>query len=151
LHDLLQPGGVRPHHTALIRNAGIERTVIECLRTPLDRATLAALITHMGISPRQLLREKGTSYAEPCLGASRWTDTQLVDKIFAHPILVNSPIDVTPWGVKLCRPSEAVLDILPPPQNGPFRKENGELGINAAGALAYALAQVSFAMLGRAE
>lgn len=118
---------------ALIRNAGIEPTVIEYLKTPPDRATLESLLARMRIRPRQLLREKGTPYAELGLAAGHWTDAALIDQMLAHPILINRPIVVTPWGVKLCRPSEAVLDILPLPQPGPFLKEDGELVIDAEG------------------
>jgi arsenate reductase (glutaredoxin) len=107
---------------ALIRNAGIEPTVIEYLKTPPDRSTLKSLIERMGIRPRQLLREKGTPYAELGLDSDRWTDDQLIDQMLAHPILINRPIVITPWGVKLCRPSEALLDILPIPQKGPLSK-----------------------------
>ncbi len=116
---------------ALIRNAGVEPTVIEYLKTPPDRATLQALIERMGIRPRDLLREKGTPYAG--LAADHWTDAQLIDQMLAHPILINRPIVITPWGVKLCRPSELVLDILPLPQRGPFAKEDGEMLIDAQG------------------
>jgi arsenate reductase len=111
---------------ALIRNAGVEPTVIEYLKTPPDRETLGSLIRRMGITPRALLREKGTPYAELGLGDAHWSDAELVDQMVAHPILINRPVVVTPWGVKLCRPSEAVLDILPLPQKGPFSKEDGE-------------------------
>jgi len=103
---------------ALIRNAGIEPTIIEYLKTPPDRATLESLIERMGIRPRQLLREKGTPYAELGLDSDRWTDEQLIDQMLAHPILINRPIVITPWGAKLCRPAEALLEILPPPQKG---------------------------------
>ncbi len=112
---------------ALIRNAGIEPTVVEYLKTPPDRATLESLIARMGIRPRQLLREKGTPYAELGLGADHWTDAELIAQMLAHPILINRPIVVTARGVRLCRPSETVLEILPLPQRGPFRKEDGEL------------------------
>ena len=88
----------------------------------------------MGIRPRELLREKGTPYAELGLGADHFTDTQLIDQMLAHPILINRPIVVTSWGVKLCRPSEVLLDILPLPQRGPFAKEDGEPLIDAQGA-----------------
>ncbi len=98
---------------ALIRKAGIEPMVIEYLQTPPDRETLLELLRRMQMSPRELLREKGTPYAELGLGASHWTDEQLIEQMLAHPILMNRPIVATPWGVKLCRPSEAVLDILP--------------------------------------
>jgi arsenate reductase len=105
--------GTSRNTLALIRNAGVEPTVIEYLKTPPDRATLESLIERMGIRPRALLRQKGTLYEELGLGAERWTDDELIDQMLAHPILINRPIVVTPWGVKLCRPSEAVLDILP--------------------------------------
>ena len=118
---------------ALIRNAGVEPAIIEYLKNPPDRATLEALIQHMGIPPRELLREKVTPYAELGLGAHHFTAAQLIDQMLAHPILINRPIVVTPWGVKLCRPSEVVLDILPLPQHGPFAKEDGELLIDAEG------------------
>jgi len=111
---------------ALIRNAGIEPTIVEYLQTPPDRATLESLIARMGIRPRQLLREKGTPYAELGLGAEHWSDAQLVEQMLAHPILINRPIVVTARGVRLCRPSETVLDILPLPQRAPLRKEDGE-------------------------
>jgi arsenate reductase len=87
----------------------------------------------MGIRVRELLREKGTPYAELGLAESHWTDDELVDHMLAHPILINRPIVVTPWGVKLCRPSEAVLDILPLPQKAPFAKEDGEFVIDSQG------------------
>jgi len=106
---------------ALIRNAGVEPTVIEYLKNPPDRATLESLIQRMEIRPRDLLREKGTPYAELGLGADHWTDAQLIDQMLAHPVLINRPIVVTPRGVKLCRPSEAVLDILTPPPQGALR------------------------------
>jgi arsenate reductase len=118
---------------ALIRNAGVDPTVIEYLKNPPDRATLESLIQRMGVRPHELLREKGTPYAELGLGADHWTDAQLIDQMLAHPILINRPIVVTPWGVKLCRPSEAVLGILPLPQKGPFSKEDGEPLIDAEG------------------
>jgi arsenate reductase len=110
----------------LIRNAGIEPTVIEYLKAPPDRATLVALIERMGMPVRALLREKGTPFGELGLGEDRWSDEELIDQIIAHPILMNRPVVVTPWGVKLCRPSETVLDILPIEQRGPFAKEDGE-------------------------
>lgn len=101
---------------ALIRNAGVEPTIIEYLRTPPDRATLESLLARMALRPRDLLREKGTPYAELDLGAPHWTDAQLIDQMLRHPLLINRPIVVTAWGVKLCRPSETVLEILPLPQ-----------------------------------
>jgi arsenate reductase (glutaredoxin) len=125
--------GTSRNTLALIRNAGVEPTVIEYLRDPPDRATLERLIGQMGITPRELLREKGTPYADLGLAAPHWTDAQLIDQMLAHPILINRPIVETPWGTRLCRPSEAVLDILPLPQQGPFTKEDGELLIDAEG------------------
>ncbi len=125
--------GTSRNTLALIRNAGVEPTVIEYLKTPPDRATLESLIQRMGIRPRELLRQKGTPYEELGLGADHWTDAELLDQMLAHPILINRPIVVTPSGVKLCRPSEAVLDILPLPQRGPFTKEDGEQVIDAKG------------------
>jgi arsenate reductase len=118
---------------ALIRNAGVDPTVIEYLKAPPDGATLQSLIERMGIRPRDLLREKRTPYAELGLAADHWSDAQLIDQMLAHPILINRPIVITPWGVKLCRPSELVLDILPLSQRGPFAKEDGEVLIDAQG------------------
>lgn len=103
----------------LIRNAGVEPKIIEYLKTPPDRGTLETLIGHMGIAPRELLREKGTPYAELGLNEDRWTDEQLIDQMLAHPILINRPIVVTPRGVRLCRPPERVLDLLSPAQKRP--------------------------------
>ncbi|KQP11719.1 arsenate reductase (glutaredoxin) [Pseudorhodoferax sp. Leaf265] len=118
---------------ALIRNTGEEPQVIEYLKTPPDRATLQRLIAAMGITPRELLREKGTPYAELGLDQPGWTDAQLIDHMLQHPILINRPIVVTPLGTRLCRPSEAVLDLLPRPQQGAFAKEDGEAVIDAKG------------------
>ena len=118
---------------ALIRNSGEEPTVIEYLKTPPDRATLMVLIAAMGGSARAVLREKGTPYAELGLGDPQWGDDQLIDFMLQHPILINRPIVVTPLGTRLCRPSEAVLDILPQPQRGAFRKEDGEAVVDAEG------------------
>lgn len=125
--------GTSRNTLALIRNAGVEPTVNEYLKIPPDRATLEFLIRRMGIHPRDLLRQKGTPYDELGLGAHHWTDTQLIDRMLAHPILINRPIVVTPWGVILCRPSEAVLDILPLPQKGPFAEEDGAPLIDVSG------------------
>jgi arsenate reductase len=125
--------GTSRNTLALIRNAGVEPTVIEYLKTPPDRATLVDLLKRMGMRPRELLREKGTPYAELGLGQTYWTDDELIDQMLAHPILINRPIVVTPWGVKLCRPSEAVLDILPLAQRGSFSKEDGEQVIDKEG------------------
>lgn len=117
----------------LIRNAGLTPTVIEYLKTPPSRAELKALIARMGVPVRAVLREKGTPYAELGLGDPSLSDDALLDAMMAHPILINRPIVVTPRGVKLCRPSEAVLDLLDAPQRGEFRKEDGELVIDAHG------------------
>ena len=125
--------GTSRNTLALIRNAGVEPIIVEYLKTPPDRATLIDLLERMRMQPRKLLREKGTPYTELDLGATHWTDEQLITHMLAHPILINRPIVVTPWGVKLCRPSEAVLDILPLPQKGPFIKEDGEVVIDAQG------------------
>ncbi len=125
--------GTSRNTLALIRNAGVEPTVIEYLRTPPDRATLQDLLRRMEMKPRALLREKGTPFAELGLDAPHWTDDELIDQMLAHPILINRPIVVTPWGVKLCRPSEVVLDILPLPQRAAFSKEDGELVIDVDG------------------
>jgi arsenate reductase len=97
----------------LIRAAGIEPRVIEYLRAPPDRATLLDLLRRMNARPRDILREKGTPYAELDLGAAHWTDDQLIDFMLAHPILINRPIVVTARGVKLCRPPESVRELLP--------------------------------------
>ncbi len=117
----------------LIRNAGIEPHVIEYLKTPPSRALLKQLIARMGVPVRSVLREKGTPYAQLGLADPSLTDDQLLDAMMAHPILINRPIVVTPIGVKLCRPSETALDILPPTQHGEFHKEDGELVVDAAG------------------
>jgi arsenate reductase (glutaredoxin) len=126
--------GTSRNTLALIRNAGVEPTIIEYLKTPPDRTTLESLIERMKIQPRELLREKGTPYAELGLGGTHWTDVELIDQMLQYPILINRPIVVTPWGVRLCRPSEVVLDILPLPQKGPFTKEDGALLIDEHGA-----------------
>ena len=118
---------------AMIRNSGEEPVVIEYLKTPPDRATLAALITAMGVPVRAVLREKGTPYAELGLDDPKWSDEQLIGFMLQHPILINRPIVATPLGTLLCRPSEAVLDILPQPQRGAFSKEDGEAVVNAEG------------------
>jgi len=110
----------------LIRNSGEEPTIIEYLKTPPDRDTLQALIAAMGVPVRAVLREKGTPYAELELGNPKWSDDDLIGFMLQHPILINRPIVVTPLGTRLCRPSEAVLDLLPQPQRGAFNKEDGE-------------------------
>ena len=117
----------------LIRNSGEEPVIIEYLRTPPSRAELLSLIDRMGIPVRDLLRRKGTPYDELKLDDPALTDNQLIDAMMAHPILINRPIVVTPLGVKLCRPSESVLDILPNPQRGAFAKEDGEVVVNSQG------------------
>jgi arsenate reductase len=118
--------GTSRNTLGLIRNAGVEPTVIEYLKTPLDRRTLVDLLKRLAMRPRQLLREKGTPYAELGLASEHWKDEQLIDQMLAHPILINRPIVITPWGTRLCRPSEVVLEILPVPQKAPFVKEDGE-------------------------
>jgi arsenate reductase (glutaredoxin) len=117
--------GTSRNTLAMIRNAGIEPHVIEYLKTPPTRALVKQLVARMGISVRDLLREKGTPYKELGLGNEALTDDQLLDAMMAHPILINRPIVVTPKGVRLCRPSELVLDLLPA-QRGEFVKEDGE-------------------------
>ncbi len=125
--------GTSRNTLALIRNAGIEPHVIEYLKTPPTRAMLVRLIDRMGIPVRALLREKGTPFAELGLGDPELTDDHLIEVMLAHPILINRPIVVTSLGVKLCRPSEAVLDILPAPQQAEFFKEDGERVIDDHG------------------
>jgi len=117
--------GTSRNTLAMIRNAGIEPHVIEYLKTPPAPALLKQLVMRMGISLRDLLREKGTPYAELALSNEALTDDQLLDAMMEHPVLINRPIVVTPRGVKLCRPSEFVLDLLPA-QRGEFLKEDGE-------------------------
>ncbi len=117
----------------LIRNSGEEPRIIEYLKTPPSRAELAELIRRMGITARELLRRKGTPYDALELDDPTLTEDQLLDAMMAHPALINRPIVVTPLGVRLCRPSEAVLDILPGPQRGAFFKEDGEQVVDAAG------------------
>lgn len=119
--------GTSRNTLAMIRQSGEEPEVIEYLKTPPSREVLVDLLSRMGIGARELLREKGTPYAELDLGNPKWTEDELVDFMMLHPILINRPIVVTPLGVKLCRPSEAVLDILPNPSIGAFTKEDGEV------------------------
>jgi arsenate reductase len=116
---------------ALIRNAGIEPEVIEYVQSPPDRATLIALLSAMNMTPRQLLRRKGTPYDELGLDDASVSDDTRLDAMLAHPILIERPIVVTEYGTRLCRPSEVVLDIMPQPQRGPFRKEDGDVVIDA--------------------
>ena len=125
--------GTSRNALAMIRNAGIEPRVIEYLKTPPSRAMLVDLLKRSGLTPRELLREKGTPYADLDLGNERLSDDQLIDAMMEHPVLINRPLVVSPLGVKLCRPSEAVLDLLPARQLGAFIKEDGEAVIDAAG------------------
>jgi arsenate reductase len=125
--------GTSRNTLAMIRNAGIEPTVIEYLKTPPTRGELEGMIRQAGLRVREAIREKGTPYAELGLDDPSLTDDQLLDAMIAHPILINRPFVVTALGGRLCRPSEAVLDILPSPQQGPFAKEDGELVIDADG------------------
>ena len=125
--------GTSRNALALIRHVGIEPHVIEYLKTPPAREMVIGLVERMGVPLRSLLREKGTPFAELGLGNPDLTDDQLLDAIEAHPVLLNRPIVVSPLGVGLCRPSEAVLDLLPDDDLKPFTKEDGEVVIDAAG------------------
>ncbi|RWC23075.1 arsenate reductase (glutaredoxin) [Mesorhizobium sp.] len=124
--------GTSRNTLAIIRQSGEEPEVIEYLKTPPSRERLVELIAAMGMTPRELLREKGTPYAELGLADPKWSDEQILDFMQAHPILINRPIVVSPLGVVLARPSEKVLDILPNPDIGAFTKEDGEV-IDASG------------------
>ena len=123
--------GTSRNTLGLIRNGGIEPRVIEYLKTPPDRTTLLALIAAMQVPVREVVRAKESLYAD--LGLAEADDAALVDAMLAHPVLINRPIVVTARGTKLCRPSEAVLDILPQPQRGAFSKEDGQPVVDAAG------------------
>ena len=125
--------GTSRNTLTLIRNAGIEPHVVEYLKSPPSRALLEQLIYRAGITPRELLREKGTPYAELGLGDEGLSDSSLIDAMMEHPVLINRPLVVSPLGVRLCRPSEAVLDILPASQLGAFTKEDGERVVDANG------------------
>ncbi|MEN3365116.1 MAG: hypothetical protein V7606_2390 [Burkholderiales bacterium] len=125
--------GTSRNTLALIRNTGVEPEVIEYLKHPPTREVLKDLIAKAGLTVRQAIREKGTPYAELGLDNPALTEDQLLDAMLAHPILINRPFVVTPNGVRLCRPSELVLDILPLPQKGAFTKEDGEVVIDANG------------------
>jgi arsenate reductase len=125
--------GTSRNTLAMIRNAGIEPIVIEYLNTPPERETLKALIVQAGLTVREAMREKGTPYAELGLDAPSKTNDELLDAMIQHPILINRPFVVTPMGVRLCRPSELVLDILELPQQQAFTKEDGELVIDEKG------------------
>jgi arsenate reductase len=127
------PGcGTSRNTLALIRNAGIEPHVIEYLKSPPSHALLKQLIVRAGLTTRELLRQKGTPYQALMLDDPALTDDDLLGHMMADPILIERPLVVSPKGVRLCRPSEAVLDLLPP-QQGEFRKEDGELVIDASG------------------
>ena len=119
--------GTSRNTLAMIRQSGEEPEIVEYLKTPPSRDKLIALIAAMGITPRALLREKGTPYAALDLANPKWSDDELIDFMMAHPILINRPIVVSPKGVKLCRPSEAVLDLLAVADIGRFVKEDGEV------------------------
>lgn len=119
--------GTSRNTLALIRATGTEPVVIEYLNTPPDRAKLIRLIADAGISPRSLLREKGTPFRELGLGDAALSDDALIDAMMAHPILINRPLVETPLGVRLCRPSELVLEILPAGLSSDFTKEDGEV------------------------
>lgn len=125
--------GTSRNTLALIRNSGVEPHVVEYLKTPPARALLIDMIDRAGMNPRDLLREKAPPFADLGLADPTLSDTALVDAMMEHPILINRPLVVTPLGVKLCRPSEAVLDILPDAQRGAFAKEDGEQVVDAAG------------------
>lgn len=118
--------GTSRNTLAMIRQSGEEPEIVEYLRTPPDRATLLRLIRAMGAKPRDILRRKGTPYDDLDLDNPKWTDDDLIGFMLAHPILINRPIVETPRGVRLCRPSETVLDILPNPAIGAFTKADGE-------------------------
>jgi arsenate reductase len=125
--------GTSRNTLALIRNSGVEPEVIEYLKTPASKAQLQALLATLGIGARDLLRQKGTLFDELKLADPSWSDDALLDFMAEHPILMNRPIVLTPLGARLCRPSEAVLDILPAPQRGAFAKEDGEVVVDAKG------------------
>ncbi|MDR7049184.1 arsenate reductase [Duganella sp. 3397] len=125
--------GTSRNTLALIRNAGIEPVVIEYLKHPPDQAKLVDLIVRAGLSVHDAIRQKGTPYLELGLDSPTKTKVELLDAMVAHPILINRPFVVTPLGVRLCRPSELVLDILPQPQRGAFTKEDGERVIDENG------------------
>jgi len=125
--------GTSRNTLALIRNSGAEPRIIEYLKTPPTKAELVVLLRLMGMRPRELLREKGTPYHQLGLDDAKWSDDEILDAMVAHPILINRPIVVTPLGVKLCRPSEVVLDILIERQRGAFTKEDGEKVVDEFG------------------
>jgi arsenate reductase len=125
--------GTSRNTLALIRNSGVEPDIIEYLKTPPTRAALQDVIARAGLTVRGAIREKGTPYADLGLADPTLTDDQLLDAMLAHPVLIERPFVVTPAGVRLCRTSELVLDILTAPQQGAFAKEDGEKVVDAAG------------------
>ena len=125
--------GTSRNTLALIRNSGDEPQVIEYLKTPPTHDELVALVAAIGLPLRDILRRKEALYAKLELDEPEWSDEQLIDIVLQHPILLERPIVVTPLGTRLCRPSEAVLDILPSPQRGAFAKEDGQAVIDAQG------------------
>lgn len=125
--------GTSRNALAMIRNAGIEPTVVEYLKAPPNREQLAKMIADAGLTVRQAMREKGTPYAELGLDNPALSDDQLLDAMLKEPILINRPFVITPLGTRLARPSELVLDILPATHKGPFAKEDGEQVLNAEG------------------
>ena len=125
--------GTSRNTLALIRHVGIEPHVIDYLKTPPSRALVKDLVARMGVPLREVLREKGTPFAELGLGDPALDDDQLLDAVEAHPVLLNRPIVITSKGVRLCRPSEAVLDLLPEAGLKPFVKEDGEVVIDPEG------------------
>jgi arsenate reductase len=125
--------GTSRNALGMVRNAGFEPHVIEYLKTPPSRPMLVQLMSRAGLSPRELLREKGTPFRELGLADASLSDDELIDAMMDHPILINRPLVITPIGVKLCRPSEQVLDLLPAQQNGAFAKEDGEQVVDATG------------------
>jgi arsenate reductase len=125
--------GTSRNTLALIRNSGVEPQVIEYLKTPLSKAQLQAMLATLGIGARDLLRQKGTLFEELKLDDPNWSNDALLDFMADHPILMNRPLVLTPLGARLCRPSEAVLDLLPSPQRGAFAKEDGEAVVDAKG------------------
>jgi arsenate reductase len=124
--------GASRNTLAMIRQSGEEPVVIEYLKDPPTRERLVELLKAISISARELLRQKGTPYDALGLGDPKWTEEELVGFMLEHPILINRPIVVTPKGARLCRPSEAVLDILPNPDIGEFTKEDGEVVVGSA-------------------
>ena len=122
--------GTSRNTLAIIRHAGIEPEVIEYLKTPPSKQRLRELIAAMGLPVRAVIREKGTPYGDLQLAVTTWSDDELIDFMLAHPILINRPIVATPLGVKLCRPSEEVLEILPSTALTPFTKEDGEVVVD---------------------